>query len=444
MLLWLPLALIVVSNSSPRKTVLLVLVGGTLVLPERVVFDLPVLKLDKHIIAAGSALLACWIKHPQVFKRPLPTRMVSTALVLIAFNSVLTSWTNPEALTGAQNVRPALTWYDALCTFSIEAAHTILPFYLGHAVFRTNDDLQALLRALCIAALLYAPFVLLEARLSPFLHIRLYGFFQHEWQQMKRAGGFRAIMLMAHGLAVALFLSQALIATAAFARFKKAMLPIPAGLVFVILAIALISCKSLGALIYAVFLVPLVAFTGLGLQLRTAQVLAAIVIMFPLLRISNWVPTEWIMAQFEGIAPDRAGSLGFRLMNEDLLLENWREKPWFGWGGWLRSHVFDPETNKDLTVVDGAWIGALGQRGLLGFSVLFGLLLLPVFSAGKAAKRLGLVGDDARTLVTLAVLVAVGGLDLIPNSLFHWLPLFVAGALASTSATVIHEHPRPR
>ena len=49
--------------------------------------------------------------------------------------------------------------------------------------------------------------------------------------------------------------------------------------------------------------------------------------------------------------PDRAGSLEFRLMNEDLFIAKALQRPIFGWGGWGRGSLYEPG-GRLLTIVD--------------------------------------------------------------------------------------------
>ena len=50
------------------------------------------------------------------------------------------------------------------------------PIAVGRAAIRTADDVVSMLKVLAGAGVVYAPLVLLEARISPQLHLWLYGF----------------------------------------------------------------------------------------------------------------------------------------------------------------------------------------------------------------------------------------------------------------------------
>ena len=81
--------------------------------------------------------------------------------------------------------------------------------------------------ALVVAGLAYSVPMLIEVRLSPQINIWVYGFFQHNFDQMMRYGGFRPIVFLPHGLWVAFFALMALVAAVGLWRFGP---PASAGL----------------------------------------------------------------------------------------------------------------------------------------------------------------------------------------------------------------------
>jgi len=75
---------------------------------------------------------------------------------------------------------------------------------------------------------------------------------------------------------------------------------------------------------------------------------------------------------------DRAQSLKYRLDNEQALLSRASERFLFGWDVFGRNRIYDEQTVRDMNVTDGQWIITIGQFGLVGFLLQFGLLALPV------------------------------------------------------------------
>ena len=162
---------------------------------------------------------------------------------------------------------------------------------------------------------------------------------------------------------------------------------------------------------------------------RVAAFVALLVATFPITRALDVFPTKGILDLSRTLAGDeRTASLEFRFVNEDILLGKALERRWFGWGGYGRNRIYDPETGNDLSVVDGFWVGVVGTQGILGFATYFWLLLIPLFGATKACASIRFP-SDALLYGTLALIVALMSLDLLPNGCFNSLPFFLAGAL---------------
>jgi hypothetical protein len=135
------------------------------------------------------------------------------------------------------------------------------------------------------------------------------------------------------------------------------------------------------------------------------------------------------------INEERASSLGFRLRNEDLLAQKALEHPWFGWGGWGRSRVFD-DFGRDLSVTDGGWIIALGQYGFLGLAGTFGILLLPCFMAIRRFGNQLVTTTTAAPIVALMATVSLFAIDSLLNDFPNPIYLLCAGAVGSVVSLV--------
>jgi len=444
LLLWAPVALLVTRAMSTAAAVTFIMVGGVMFLPEKLAFRLPLLSLDKDAISAIAACIVCVTRAPQ---RPLPpaTRASTYLLGFLAVSFAITTATNRESLRFGPVHLPGLGIKDTLGLILADVLQIVLPFYVGQRVFRSPKELEVLLRGLVIGALVYLPLVLLEARLSPILHTKLYGFFQHAFGQSKREGGFRAFVFMQHGLAVAFYMSQALTTAMAFLRSRTARLPVATPWVIALLALGVVSCKSLGALGYAILTTPLILMCSPRLQIRIMRWLSVVILLYPLLRLEGWFPAQTFVDWAMQHDPDRGRSLEFRIYNEEVLLERTREKLWFGWGSWGRNRVFD-EGGVDNTVVDGEWIAILGGGGVARFAIVFGCILLPVFLAEKARRKLD--SDDARLLAVTTVLLTFVAVEMLPNSVWYPLPYLLGGAAISvcrdlTRTKVPTQNPAP-
>ena len=130
------------------------------------------------------------------------------------------------------------------------------------------------------------------------------------------------------------------------------------------------------------------------------------------------------------MSPERAASLQVRVDNEDVLVEKGMKRPWFGWGRWGGSRVYDEE-GKDTSITDGLWVVVLGVNGLVGLANLGATLLLPVVAILLAYRRR--LWADARLASggALAVALALWVVDDVLNAMVTPVFPMVAGALVA-------------
>jgi hypothetical protein len=396
-------------------------------LPEVIAFDPPLLPpIDKQTIATFWVIIGCWWKARQRLSRARPFRGIDAFFVLVLIGNLGTSMTNGDALTTGPVVRDGLTLYDAFAGSVKDVLFVFLPFLIGRAMFRTPDEMRDFLRILVVAGLVYSLFALFEVRMSPQSHRLLYGYHPASFEMTIRGGGYRPTIFMLTGLGVAMFFLSSIIA--AIARTKAGEPRLGKWYVGAYLTGVLVLCKSTGAIVYAAVIVPIVAIVRKP-RMWLPLGLAILVFTFPLLRGADLFPTRQLTDLFMGVSEERALSLWFRFENEDQLLARARERPFFGWGGYNRQRIFDPATGEDMSVTDGHWIIAMGQRGMVGYVGMFGLLLWPVVQAYRIRKR---IRDqrDRILIAALALIVAINAVDLLPNGLFSYLPYFYSGILA--------------
>ena len=388
-------------------------------------FDFPLLPpLTKETIPSLVMVLACLILHRDRI-RFLPETLVGRALVIVFICSPMaTVLTNTEPVFWGQMGLPALKLREGLSTM-IQQAMLIAPFLMARNFLRTPDDHRDILKALFVGGMVYSVLMLVEVRLSPQLNIWVYGFFQHNFDQMIRFGGFRPIVFLYHGLWVSFFAMTAVVSAVALARGSATRVAVGFWLAAAYLLVVLILSKSLGAIIYGVALVPLVAVLSSRMQLRVAALMAFVALAYPLMKGADLVPQEAMLQQAENVDADRANSLRFRFQQETVLLERAQEKPLFGWGLWGRNHIWDGATKTILTVTDGRWIIIIGVLGWVGFLAEFGLLAWPIFLMwGRSGQ-----GQVSPWVGPMALMLGVNMIDLIPNATLTPLTWLMAGAL---------------
>jgi O-antigen ligase len=269
--------------------------------------------------------------------------------------------------------------------------------------------------------------MLYEVRMSPQLHTKLYGFFPHDWRQQIRAGGFRPVVFLGHGLLVAIFGCITAIAAFVLWRDKHQVTKGKGGIIFAYFCLVLVLCKTYSAVIYLLFIVSLVFFLSEKMRVRVMSLIAIAVLIFPAIR--HQLPLSDITAFFMDLNPERAASLQYRFDNEDILLDKANEKPWFGWGSWGRNRVYNPVSGEDISITDGAWIIRFGAFGWLGYLATMGLVAYPVIVWAKHIKK----GSAGKALspysLALCAIAVIYLIDQIPNASINHLTYLIGGAL---------------
>lgn len=402
--------------------------GGYLLLPPLTAFNFPVIPdLDKVSIPNLMALIcALWLAQDKISF--VPQGWLGKALiavyVLSPFGTVLT---NGDPLIFQQAQINGMRIYDSLAAISYQLI-ALMPFFLARRYLGSPDGARAIVAALVAAGLAYSLPMIVEAVMSPQINVWVYGFFQHDFFQTIRYGGYRPVVFLPHGLWVAFFAFMAVAAALVSLRHVAPEARPRALLVLLYLAAMLILCRSAGPIIYALALTPLILLTPPRWQLMFAAVMAMGVIAYPVLRGAHLVPVDQILALADNLSPDRAYSLSFRIENEEILLARAQERPIFGWGGYGRAFTHDPITGETLNIADGAWVILLGNYGWVGYLTEFGLFALPLLLLGREALRQRRV-DLSPWVAGLALILGANMVDLLPNATqipFTWL---MAGAL---------------
>lgn len=411
----------------PRKALIWTILAGYLLLPPVVAINLPVVPdLDKYTVANLMAAV-CLLAPGGKWGGWLPQSRTARLLILLyILGPFATSLTNGDPLLFQLNQIPGMSLYDAFSTIAYQMIW-LLPFFMGRRLLGDPEGLSLLAHALIAAGLVYSLPMLVEAQLSPQINVWVYGFFQHDFFQTIRNGGYRPVVFLPHGLWVAFFTLMCLMSALIVLRLRPAEERPKALVIFGYLAVMLLVCKSAGVLTYALALCPLILLAPPRVQVIAAAVLAAVVIAYPLLRGLHVVPLDDIVAFSQQFSDDRAYSLKFRIDNEELLLARAEERPLFGWGSFNRNFLHDPVTGENTTIADGGWIIILGMYGWAGYVADFGLTALPLLLLGREA----LARNAAMTRIAagMALILAASMLDQLPNATKVPLTWLLVGAL---------------
>ncbi len=437
--IWPAVCLVLFRTQRIERALIWSILGGYLFLPPLTEFNLPLVPaMDKVSIPNLSVLVIMLFairEKVSLWPEARSAQLLVVGLILCAVPTVLTN-TDPIIFEVLRDADPILFMIDQLPGQSIRDIGSVLiaqiltlvPFLLARQLLSSDEGLRELLLALMVGALIYSVPSLIEIRLSPQMNVWVYGFFQHSFEQMMRAGGFRPIVFLPHGLWLALFVCTGLMAAAALTRNTPAIDRWKMVLLTGYLAVLLVLCKSLASLAYGMVLAPIVLFAPLRWQIRIAALFAFVAVAYPMLRNLQLVPLEVILAQAEAISADRAQSLGYRFNNEEQLLARAAEKPLFGWGGWGRSLIRDAETGQILSIPDGRWIIVFGTFGWLGYICEMGLLALPLVLMVFVLRKHG-EANVSPFVPPLCLILGITMMDMLLNATLTPLTWLTAGAI---------------
>lgn len=416
----------------PQRALIWTVLAGYMVLPPLTSFDFPVVPdFDKVSIPNLMALIcAAFLLGDRIsfLPRGWLGRFLIAAYVFSPFATVLT---NGDPLIFVEKTIAGMRIYDSFSAVATQAI-ALIPFFLARRYLVGDDGMKTLLAALVAAGLAYSLPMLVEAVMSPQLNVWIYGFFQHDFSQTIRFGGFRPVVFMPHGLWVAFFALMAMIAALTFLRRTTPEARPKALVVFMYLSFMLVICRSAGPLVYAIALTPLILFCPPRFQILLAALMAVLVLTYPTLRGAHLVPLDQILEVAYSFSEDRGQSLQYRIDNEEILLDRAQERPWFGWGGYGRAFTHDPVTGAIWNVADGAWVIIMGTYGWVGYVTEFGLTALPLLLLGVEVLRQPKAALSPYTSA-VALILGINMVDLLPNATHIPMTWLLAGALLGES-----------
>lgn len=429
-ILWPLVAYKIFKRYSLDQSVILLFLVPYLFLPvphgELTPVKLPLLPpLDKDAVPVFVALGLLYMNKIKLDYLP---RFRWSLMFCLAFllSPFMTVFANKDPLVFPNNVIPGLKFTEALSLFVGVYIKIYVPFIIGFSLLNTNKAHEELIKLLFILGLIYSLIMVYEVRMSPQLHRIVYGYFPHEWIQQVRAGGFRPVAFLGHGLLVALY--GCLMTISAFILWRNRHEVMKGKGLFIVIyfIVVLILCKTYSAVIYFLAFLAVTLFLGMRMRLTVISVVGIVLLLYPAVR--SLLPLSEITEFFMDLNPERAGSLQYRFDHEDHLLDKANERPLFGWGTWGRNRIYDPFTGKDLSVTDGAWILTYGIFGWLGYIGSIGLLVYPVLALKRTLNDKN-EKDFSSYTVGLAIILMIFMIDQIPNASLCHLSYLIAGAV---------------
>lgn len=411
---------------SLNRAVICSSLAGFLLLPSSVTIELSGLPdLNKNSVVL-IGLLVTYLSHRR--SRPVEAipRMSVFIMAVLLVSTVATVLTNADPMQKPGFTLPGLAMHDALGMI-FENILAISAVVIGVRALSRLEDHRQMLLLFGAAMVLYSLPALLEIRISPQLHRWVYGIHPHDFGQQMRGGGFRSTVFLTHGLVLAWFLAIGTTALMALRRSRVRVFGVRPQILSAYLWVVLLLQKSLGGLLLG-SLMSLALFLRPRRQIGLAAAVAVIFLAYPAMRGAGLAPVEWINTHVAEYSLERSESFEFRLVNEDQLLAQANERPWFGWGGWGRQLIYDPETGRNISVTDGYWIIVLGSSGWIGYLAQFGLICLPLLGLYRYRRQI------PRETAGLAIILSGNLIDMIPNASITPITWLMVGALTGAVA----------
>lgn len=334
----------------------------------------------------------------------------------------------------ASSLTNGLGAYDGASAVFGQTISWGVPYLMGRLYFSDLEGLRVLALGILIGGLIYVPLCLFEIRMSPRLHIWIYGFHQHVWGQSRSFGGWRPTVFMQHGLAVGMWMTTASLVglwlwwTGAIRQVWS----IPMGYIVTALIVTTVLCKSTGAI--ALLAVAVGALAVLK-RFRCSAVIWCLALL-PLIYMGTRAPGIWdgshLLTLVERIVPDKEGSLRYRMEAEDLLASHALRQPLFGWGAHSRNRPGEMGEDVRNVATDGFWIITLGTRGVVGLIALTATMMLPVLLAFRRMRAEDWMHPPTAPLGILAIVLTVFMIDSLFNAMLNPIYVVTAGGMVST------------
>lgn len=311
--------------------------------------------------------------------------------------------------------------------FSAVLENSILwgfPYVVGRVYFRDLESFRDLAIGIIIGGLIYVPLCLIEIRLSPQLHIWIYGYHQHQFEQSIRFGGFRPTVFMQHGLAVAMWMVNATVlaiwlqANGTLRRFPTMMIT---G-VSVTLLVTTVLCKSTGAL--TLMMVGLATVSTASLMQKPWPLLILILIspIWMTGRTLDLINGQIVYDLFSMISEERAQSFQIRLDQEEEIRQIALKTPIFGGSRWWPNGA------------DQLWLIYFRNFGIVGIATFTAIFLVPGWILLRRIPFQKLCEPEWAPVTGTILIVVLYTIDNLLNGLVNPIFTVVAGALSAACA----------
>lgn len=417
-----PLALVLFAFLGPRRGLVTFFVVAWLFLPVAG-FNFPFLPLyDKRFAASVAALLAILALDPGGLRRARFS-WVDAPMVVMCVTPFLSSLSN------------GLGTYDGLSSAFRQVVLWGLPYWYGRCYMRDLAALRYLALGIVTGGMVYIAFCLWEIRMSPRLHLIVYGLRQHGWSQVHRFGGYRPMVFMDHGLMLSFWMATSALTALwlSVGRSVHRLGPLPMLPCAIALVVTTVLCKSVGAIALLIGGVGVLVLSSLTRTRVLLVLLAFVPPAYCVGRMTGWVSGDRFVDLVSQATVERSASVRFRLDSENVLMERALQRPLLGWGRFGRSNPGDPDTGRYLAVQDGLWIGTLGASGLVGLTALMLVGLVPLMLGLRALGPTWGRSPPLAPLAALLIVLTLYTIDNLMNAMISPIYMIVAGGITTTS-----------
>ena len=432
---FLPVAIYVFSRLPRDSATAVVVLAGSVLLPEWLAFDLPVVPpFDKERVTYASALIGALIFHSRSLSAARPGFGPEALVGVFMIGNLATILTNPSPMWDEGRLEPGLSAYDIISGGADELLTFAIPFFLGRAMFNSRASLRTLMICLGAAGFGYGLLILVEVVMAvPFhvfqLSMLLYNLAQ---QASFRWGVVQPTVFMDHGLSLATWMASCALAAAGLARVKLPAYGFRPRLVWILSWVGLLLSRNVAGVLYGTTLSAAITWLSAKNVARISVLLAVIVCGYPALRATDIFPDDKLVEWAAALGKERQDSLWGRFADENFVLDLMEDRIWFGWGNISRVPGAEGlggwQAGGYEGGIDGYWAIRLGTHGALGLELRFLMLILPVLTAWRALDRVR-VPQEKILVAALMAIVSMRCVDLLANGWWNNLPVFLSGAL---------------
>lgn len=424
MLGWIPVAMGLFLIMKPRHAVIAGYIIAMLFLPNYR-YEIPKLMDYTKFTAASVGLLMGALIFDWRTVTNFRPHWIDIPVIIWCFVPFMSSMANDTGIYDYYG------FYDGMSGSLYQTFVWGVPYFFGRLYLKDHQALKEMAIAMVIAGLVYAPLCWFEIRMSPVLHSLVYGFSPSGFMMTHRGGGWRPMVFQQHGLALGLFMAMCALCAGWLWRAKtiRKLGMLPMGLVAIFLLVTAVMIKSSFAIV--LLMCGIIAFYSIRIMRHPLPLLVLIIMipMYQITRTSGVFNGDSLVSMAQTIFNEqRAGSLAYRLENEDIILQHAvNAKPWLGWGTWGEYRV-----NRQ-TVTDGMWAITFGKYGIIGLTALtLTLLTGPTLLVTGIPKKYLRVPDAAPALM-LSTLMVLFTFDCLMNSFPNTIYGLIGGGVAGVA-----------